>query len=114
MGIRTCLQCGETFAHTKWPSRFCRACGPKRHNHNGRSVAGALVAKAIREGRLKPAACYLCVDCGARAREYDHRDYNQPLKVEPVCRTCNRRRGPGKWVRYTPLRDLLRAQQAAA
>ena len=37
-----------------------------------------------------------CVDCGKRATEYDHRDYNKPLDVEPVCNTCNRLRGPAK------------------
>jgi hypothetical protein len=25
---------------------------------------------------------------------YDHRDYNQPLQVEPVCSPCNISRGP--------------------
>jgi hypothetical protein len=35
-----------------------------------------------------------CVDCGAQARDYDHRDYNKPLEVDPVCRRCNLRRGP--------------------
>jgi hypothetical protein len=35
-----------------------------------------------------------CVDCGAQARDYDHRDYNKPLEVNPVCRRCNLRRGP--------------------
>lgn len=35
-----------------------------------------------------------CVDCGAPATDYDHRDYNRPLDVDPVCRRCNVRRGP--------------------
>ena len=34
-----------------------------------------------------------CIDCGARATDYDHRDYLKPLDVDPVCRKCNRRRG---------------------
>lgn len=34
-----------------------------------------------------------CVDCGDQAIQYDHRDYNKPLKVKPVCRSCNRKRG---------------------
>ena len=33
-----------------------------------------------------------CVDCGKPAHSYDHRDYEKPLDVEPVCRSCNRRR----------------------
>src|SRR3990172_2168897 len=35
-----------------------------------------------------------CVDCGLQANAYDHRDYNKPLEVEPVCHGCNVRRGP--------------------
>lgn len=35
-----------------------------------------------------------CVDCSGAAVEYDHRDYRQPLAVEPVCRSCNLKRGP--------------------
>ena len=35
-----------------------------------------------------------CVDCGAPARVHDHRDYRQPFITDPVCLSCNRRRGP--------------------
>ena len=35
-----------------------------------------------------------CVDCGAKAYGYDHRDYYKPLEVEPICRKCNHKRGP--------------------
>jgi len=34
-----------------------------------------------------------CVDCGQQAQTYDHRDYLAPLAVEPVCDSCNYRRG---------------------
>jgi len=61
-----------------------------------RGNAGYQVAKAIREGVLpKLDGSISCVDCGKPARDYEHRDYNYPLQVEPVCRGCNRRRGPG-------------------
>lgn len=53
------------------------------------------VAKAKREGLLPSARGLTCVDCSAPAVDYDHRDYNQPLRVEPVCRRCNLKRGPG-------------------
>lgn len=36
-----------------------------------------------------------CIDCGAAAQHYDHRDYSRPLNVEPVCVSCNCKRGPG-------------------
>lgn len=47
-------------------------------------------ALPILDGSIK------CVDCGAVATQYEHRNYGRPLDVEPVCRTCNVRRGPAK------------------
>lgn len=38
-----------------------------------------------------------CTDCGVPASQYDHRDYSRPLDVEPVCRSCNLRRGTAIW-----------------
>lgn len=35
----------------------------------------------------------VCCDCGAQAHCYDHRDYNEPLRVDSVCRSCNVLRG---------------------
>lgn len=52
------------------------------------------VQKAVKDGAILPAAAFQCVDCGDAATDYDHRDYNKPLDVEPVCRACNLRRGP--------------------
>ena len=66
-----------------------------------------IVAAAIRNWELRPAHNFPCTDCGGPAREYDHRDYAKPLEVEPVCHRCNIRRGPGKWVKFTPLRDIV-------
>ena len=34
-----------------------------------------------------------CVDCGKPAQCWDHRDYDKPLDVEPVCGSCNGKRG---------------------
>ncbi len=34
-----------------------------------------------------------CVDCNKWATSYDHRDYYEYYKVDPVCTICNRRRG---------------------
>ena len=57
--------------------------------------AQASVSKAIGLGQLKRLdGSILCVDCGKPAAHYDHRDYKRPLEVEPVCRSCNRKRGP--------------------
>jgi len=35
-----------------------------------------------------------CVDCGLRAVNYEHRDYNKPEEVDPICVKCNIKRGP--------------------
>lgn len=41
-----------------------------------------------------------CVECGKTwAMALDHRHYAQPLKVDPVCRSCNAKRGPALDVR---------------
>lgn len=60
-------------------------------------LAAKALWQAIREGKLPhPRRAGPCVDCGEAARQYDHRDYRQPLAVEPVCRSCNRKRGPAE------------------
>lgn len=52
------------------------------------------VHKAVRQGVLPCVRSLRCVDCGAPAKHYDHRDYNKPLQVDPVCASCNHLRGP--------------------
>ena len=63
--------------------------------------AAAAVSKAIRKGDLERLSHVhdldhdvACVDCGEKAQVYDHRDYNKPLEVDPVCQKCNCARGP--------------------
>ena len=57
------------------------------------------VRDATFTGRLPrlPREYRACVDCGARALIWDHRDYSRPLDVQPVCRQCNIARGPGAY-----------------
>lgn len=63
----------------------------------GALAATRIVHKAIKTGNLpKLDGSIFCVDCGAPARNYDHRDYSKPLEVEPVCHSCNLLRGPAK------------------
>ena len=75
-------------------------CRHERRRHRnevtGKNRAGLAVHKAKDRGELPHLMCgdIPCVDCGAPARDYDHRDYNKPLDVEPVCRRCNILRGP--------------------
>ena len=61
----------------------------------GAPRAHSLVCEAVKKGILpKIVEGVKCVDCGNQARYYDHRDYNKPLDVEPVCHNCNYKRGP--------------------
>ena len=57
------------------------------------------VQAAVKKGFLPDlkSSEYACMDCGAPALEYDHRDYGRPFDVEPVCRSCNKRRGTAIW-----------------
>ncbi len=34
-----------------------------------------------------------CVDCGKKASHWEHRNYSRPLQIEPVCESCNFKRG---------------------
>lgn len=64
-----------------------------RDMFSGQSKAHSAIAKAILNGVVEKLTGKTCVDCGKPAEEYDHRDYNKPLEVEPVCKSCNRLRG---------------------
>ena len=59
-------------------------------------IAHQAVALAIRRGLLQKPNLLDCADFGKPARQYDHRDYNRPLDVQPVCISCNALRGPAK------------------
>lgn len=70
---------------------MCFPC-KAQHYDEGR-FASAEVTKAIVRGDITRAREHTCVDCGGEARDWDHRDYTQPLAIEPVCRSCNLKRG---------------------
>jgi hypothetical protein len=76
--------------------------GVRNSPYYPQSVRDRLVARAhyivllaIKRGTLPEQETQSCVDCGAQAECYDHRNYHEPLKVVPVCKPCNTRRGPG-------------------
>ncbi len=48
---------------------------------------------AVASGKVPRAKGLVCVDCGAAATRYDHRDYRKPFDVDPVCTACDNRRG---------------------
>ena len=62
-----------------------------------RNKAYRVLKKAIENGTIpKIKSDTKCVDCGKSAQCYEHRDYSKPLLVEPVCYSCNGKRGPGE------------------
>ena len=80
-------------AHGRHGTRFCEPCSRARflfrRYASGAELAGKAISKEKAAGRLLPASAYKCVDCGLQAKSYDHRDYNKPLVVDPVCQRCN-------------------------
>lgn len=77
----------------------CRAAGQWTLSHSrsawyGKEPAGGIINLRVRKGEIPPATSFQCTDCSRPACQYDHRDYNRPLMVDPVCRSCNLRRGP--------------------
>jgi hypothetical protein len=91
--ITLCRFCKNEIIGRDSRAKVCFPClidSPKR---TGASAAINAVQKAIKKGLLAPVKTLLCVDCNRNAECYDHRDYNKPLDVVPVCRKCNYRRG---------------------
>ena len=93
--IGKCAACG-TENQITFRSRLCWDCA----RTVGASLAAVgsrahgLVAKARKEGLLPHLdGSIACADCGKPAAVYDHRDYSKPMNVDPVCRSCNRKRG---------------------
>lgn len=94
--MRQCSECRQSFdALKRYVKRHrCPRCAGAAHY--ARATATSLVNRAIHLGRLLPAHSYRCTDCPAWAEQYDHRDYGKPYLVEPVCASCNCRRGPAR------------------
>jgi len=71
--------------------------------------AATAVAKAVKNGSLpKLDGTINCIECGAAASEYDHRDYRKPLDVQPVCHACNVNLGSA--IGHIPDRRFIRIQ----
>jgi hypothetical protein len=94
-----CQRCGDALPLVRHYKTYL--CGPCKDSLPGPSKkagyeAQAMVRAAVRFGYLMPSSRCTCTDCGAPAKCYDHRDYNKPLEVDPVCVGCNIRRGAAK------------------
>ena len=89
-----CIDCGNP--HHRDPKAWrCWSCDVVVGKF--RSQFGRYLKKAISSGEMQPATAHICVDCGAPAVDWDHRDYRNIADVEPVCRSCNQQRGPAIW-----------------
>src|SRR5579863_750372 len=100
---RLCPLCGQRKKDGR--ARMCQKCRYARWRESATvtGIAGGKVRKAIREGLLPRLTGEIpCTDCGAPAKQYDHRWYSRPLEVQPVCRRCNILRGCAF---DSPLRD---------
>lgn len=93
-----CSICNITYYRYRapYPNNKCGQCQRDYHSQrvakSGATAAHAAVQYEILCGRLADPKSLDCVDCGFKARLYDHRDYNKPLEVEPVCGSCNNKR----------------------
>lgn len=102
--MNRCRRCKEPLAFKH--AYVCSPCSLGAYLRSrflsGGAWAQGQVAIARRKGLLPSPKTFTCADCGAPATEYDHRDYNLPLAVDPVCRGCNVRRGPAIPKRWGP------------
>jgi hypothetical protein len=105
--MKTCALCGES---TGGRSQFALYCGVCMHEkEQPKENAIREVRRAVRSGVVPHIDTQYCVDCGRFAELYDHRDYTQPLVIEPVCRKCNFRRGPVDWSAYREIQKMKAA-----
>jgi hypothetical protein len=99
-----CGWCGERFQSRNPKAKYCSMrCGnagryaenPRQKAYPGltpQRVAHMAVWRALRDGDLlKPDKCSEC-DRGDRRIDAHHEDYERPLAVEWLCRSCHMRR----------------------
>jgi hypothetical protein len=92
---KICNRCSEPIEEYKGTSKICLMCGVQYIGDPLRDKARKLVRKAYIHGKIPYPDTLVCVDCGRPAYCYDHRDYNKPFDVVPVCAGCNSKRGAG-------------------
>jgi hypothetical protein len=88
---KLCINCGEeTLRHAK--ALLCMTCAQLANDAS--NAANGHIKRAIARGEFRSAREFDCVDCSAPAEIYDHRSYKDPFVADPVCRSCNIKRGP--------------------
>ena len=96
---KSCWECQKLWKNA---NRKYNPKEKKREVEKGAGRATQIVFCAVKNGKLKnlKKEKVICVDCEVqRATMYDHRDYNKPLDVDPVCNRCNQARGPATKLR---------------
>lgn len=99
-----CIDCGKPTNRTKAAKR-CHACAGVVAQYQNTGMYR--VKLLIQQGVIQKPNVHACVDCGAPATCYDHRDYSKPWQVEPVCARCNNVRGAAV---TPPARKLTKAE----
>lgn len=91
IGVTRCKVCQQWRPKIDIDEGLCSAC----HEFSGLAVrtSQAAILRARRHGLLGRAADEICVDCGSQAEHWEHRAYGDALRVDPVCRSCNKLRG---------------------
>jgi hypothetical protein len=111
---KLCSLCGQAWREGQRP--FCSLCGLLnilyRKHGTGQPEGAQMVSREIRYGRMVPPTNFACVDCGAPATAYEHRDYNKPLDVVPTCRPCNAKRRYAIPLQMTYAEFLARARKS--
>jgi hypothetical protein len=105
--MNICQQCGADISDRHYHAKFCFPCNTARQRFSTAMSSSRsqlqikhkairkITAAAVRAGFLQHPSDLDCMDCGKPAECYDHRDYNMPLEVQPVCCSCNSARGAG-------------------
>ena len=93
---KTCFYCGQSIAaHLNPRTRMCDPCKAARLPYT--EMARALVEFHVDTNRIPRPDSMPCHDCGFMAEFYEHRNYNKPLHIAPICRSCNAVRGLAEW-----------------
>jgi len=91
-----CSKCGKK--NDRLPQRYCTLCHAEYMRANRKPYAFLTVEQkrkdiarstanvAVARGKIFPEPC---ADCGAEKTEKHHEDYDKPLEVTWLCRTCH-------------------------
>ena len=79
-GQRNCLDC-HAFYMRGWRSTH-PLTNSQQHKDNCRSYAGVY----LRRGKLQQQPCF---NCGSEQSQMHHPDYNKPLLITWLCRSCH-------------------------